>query len=380
MRGGIAVLSYFSMKEGVFMKKLITGITALPLIAMSLVPLTSSSLYIPAGSFEVIRKQLDGYTYITDFAVSEKDPNYPSDYSLYIQLPEETETFSAEKSYGVKLLMKENYDTLDITVPGGNGRKVLSAAMQDIGIDGKVFTDDDIKCECRIYNNVSKDDIKLLYSKLNGSELITEFIYSTELYSVREGVTNNEHLGEFSFCSYDYDTGKWTSPEEQLTKYNSLVELAETLLPGSSIELDSFDDKELGFTAYSASVIPSGNISIEERIDFALKVKKEIGVFGGFAICESPAPILKAACIDFVDAIEGDANCDGSVNIADAVYVMQVTTNPDIYAQDKSDLSISAQGEFNADVDGIAGLTNEDALFIQKYKLGLISNSPVEQI
>ena len=70
--------------------------------------------------------------------------------------------------------------------------------------------------------------------------------------------------------------------------------------------------------------------------------------------------------------LKGDANIDGYANIADAVLVMQVATNPDKYAQGKSEFSISAQGEINADVDGKAGLTNEDALLIQKYKLGLI--------
>jgi hypothetical protein len=70
--------------------------------------------------------------------------------------------------------------------------------------------------------------------------------------------------------------------------------------------------------------------------------------------------------------LRGDANIDGNVNIADAVLVIQVATNPDKYAQGKSEFSITAQGEKNADVDGKAGLSNEDALLIQKFKLGLI--------
>ena len=74
----------------------------------------------------------------------------------------------------------------------------------------------------------------------------------------------------------------------------------------------------------------------------------------------------------------GDANCDKQVNIADAVLVMQVSTNPDKYAQGKSSSSISATGEANADVDGKKGLTNSDALLIQKHKLGLIKSFPVE--
>ena len=74
----------------------------------------------------------------------------------------------------------------------------------------------------------------------------------------------------------------------------------------------------------------------------------------------------------------GDANCDGSVNIADAVLVMQVVTNPDKYAQGKTEKSITAKGERNADVDtSVKGLTNRDALMIQKFKLGIIDKLPV---
>ncbi len=77
---------------------------------------------------------------------------------------------------------------------------------------------------------------------------------------------------------------------------------------------------------------------------------------------ERPEPTMK-----------GDANLDNNVNIADAVLVMQAATNPDKYARGKSEYSITLQGEVNADVDGSAGLTNRDALLIQKFKLGLIS-------
>jgi hypothetical protein len=73
----------------------------------------------------------------------------------------------------------------------------------------------------------------------------------------------------------------------------------------------------------------------------------------------------------------GDANCDDNVNIADAVLVMQVATNPDKYAKGKTALSITETGEANADVDGKKGLTNQDALLIQKFKLGLITEFPI---
>ena len=57
---------------------------------------------------------------------------------------------------------------------------------------------------------------------------------------------------------------------------------------------------------------------------------------------------------------------------------MQVATNPDKYDIGKSSSSIKEEGYKNADVDtSTKGLTNRDALYIQKYKLGLIDKLPV---
>ena len=65
----------------------------------------------------------------------------------------------------------------------------------------------------------------------------------------------------------------------------------------------------------------------------------------------------------------GDANCDGNVNMADAVMIMQSLANPDKYGVNGTDEThITAQGEKNGDMDG-NGLTNADALEIQKMLL-----------
>jgi len=67
----------------------------------------------------------------------------------------------------------------------------------------------------------------------------------------------------------------------------------------------------------------------------------------------------------------GDANCDGEVNLADAVLIMQSIANPDKY-------SLTADGANNADVANRGdGITNSDALTIQRYKLNLVDKLPV---
>lgn len=71
-----------------------------------------------------------------------------------------------------------------------------------------------------------------------------------------------------------------------------------------------------------------------------------------------------------VDVVYGDSNEDKKVNLADAVLIMQVKANPSKY-------SLTAQGELNADCYAVGdGVTNSDALAIQKYLLGLVESLP----
>ena len=74
------------------------------------------------------------------------------------------------------------------------------------------------------------------------------------------------------------------------------------------------------------------------------------------------------------DGIAGDANCDGQVDMSDAVLIMQSLANPNKYGQNGTDeRHITGQGIKNADADG-NGLTNNDAQAIQKLLLGLIQS------
>ena len=72
----------------------------------------------------------------------------------------------------------------------------------------------------------------------------------------------------------------------------------------------------------------------------------------------------------------GDANCDGEVNMADAVLIMQYLANGDVYGLGKKD-GITKLGLVNGDcyMPG-TGITNNDAVTIQEYKLGLRDSLP----
>ena len=72
--------------------------------------------------------------------------------------------------------------------------------------------------------------------------------------------------------------------------------------------------------------------------------------------------------------LAGDVNCDGTVDMADAVLIMQSLANPNKYGiGGTSDKCLTEQGAANGDVDtSVAGLTSNDALKIQEFLLGKV--------
>ena len=78
------------------------------------------------------------------------------------------------------------------------------------------------------------------------------------------------------------------------------------------------------------------------------------------------------------DGLFGDTNCDGTVDMADAVLIMQSLANPAKYGvSGTSENHITQQGIDLADVcENGNGLTTKDALSIQNYLLGNIKSLP----
>ena len=72
-----------------------------------------------------------------------------------------------------------------------------------------------------------------------------------------------------------------------------------------------------------------------------------------------------------IEVLRGDANCDGQVDLSDAVMIMQALANPNKYGLDgTAELHLTEQGKINGDMNG-DGLTVGDALAIQNVLLGL---------
>ena len=83
-------------------------------------------------------------------------------------------------------------------------------------------------------------------------------------------------------------------------------------------------------------------------------------------------------CYDDSSSINGDTNCDGTVDMADVVLIMQALANPNKYGIDgTAEHHLTRQGKLNGDMNG-DGLTVGDAQEIQKELLGLKLNNFIQ--
>ena len=90
-----------------------------------------------------------------------------------------------------------------------------------------------------------------------------------------------------------------------------------------------------------------------------------------------PTTTTTTTTIGPVDEITyGDTNCDGKVELADAILIMQALANPNKYGLGgKAEKPLTAQGKLNGDVDqSTKGLTSGDALRIQEYLLHKVAS------
>ncbi len=152
---------------------------------------------------------------------------------------------------------------------------------------------------------------------------------------------------------------------------------------GANISVSTFSDAEnQKFTAvlnddgsYSFMSIVSGKV----RCLDVYNISKDDGAnicqwefWGG----DGQKFILEAAEIPEIKGLAGDVNCDEKVDLSDAVLIMQYLSNPAMYGVNGSETThMTEQGKANGDVIGGGdGITNMDALEIQKFMLDLVDS------
>ncbi|MBQ1340406.1 MAG: carbohydrate-binding domain-containing protein, partial [Ruminococcus sp.] len=108
-------------------------------------------------------------------------------------------------------------------------------------------------------------------------------------------------------------------------------------------------------------------------------IKKVLAGLSSACMIATAIPFTAAQAAEKAPAY-GDANCDGEVNMSDAVMIMQACLNPSKYDVTGTDNDrITVEGKLNGDVDGKDGINLTDALLIQQYSLKLIDKLPIEE-
>ena len=171
---------------------------------------------------------------------------------------------------------------------------------------------------------------------------------------------------KFSYNRYMYGTGYI----DYLTKYKlENIERAGTEIQDVQNFIDSENiDAELIIDGDEISVVPNSDISIEEHFQLAKNLYNQFRVSPtGRWLVGVGDSLEMGGTVDMKNAVKGDANSDSEISIADAAAILQALGNSDKYA-------LSIQGEYNADVDGKAGITVSDAITIQQYAAKLIDS------
>ena len=200
------------------------------------------------------------------------------------------------------------------------------------------------------YDAIGSNTAKKLYNAL--SEYSNSFDYSYDQYEYNYGVY--EYLTGYEAMEYSFPL------EEKLNEYLEQNNVNAKLVKYSDCEINLLGQESIGDTFY---IVPNEDISIMEHYELAKSIAKETGIRPHGVRPTSLGGNAKGKSIDFADYLDGDANCDGTVELADAIFIMQALANPNKY-------QLSDKGRFNADIDG-DGITSGDALAIQETLLGL---------
>ena len=343
------------------MKKTLTSIAAIAVsIAAMITPMTTNAVFTAIdGNPDDFAQLTEGFTEVKDFHLFDSQ-----DYD-YLYVNETGTEFKGFKKITVPDLFVEPADGVEKDTVA----KALRDEIRKNYEKANVYL--------RLNDKYSSDTTKIYRIEILGVDKVTtvadaagyvQFLKENDLIKSGKMITERYSLDtwqgmgincyEPNYYKYD-DNNNLIRDENNIPKLftdkkDILTEYVSKELKGYSIEtIETSDDMTY------IRVTPPEGASLFEQLNVADKIYSETKFAPSY---ESPASNVKidSNAIDVLNAVKGDANCDGKTTIADAVAILQSIGNKDKYA-------LSAQGEFNGDIIGnYDGVTANDALEIQK--------------
>ena len=278
--------------------------------------------------------------------------------------------------------------------------ELKSIIVKDGALTYRVFEDhaEVFKCDEKAEGDIivaekvnGKPVTKIAVNAFSSCSKITSFVMPDTVKEIG--------IAAFSSCSISDNFTISQNLERVGVEAFRMASLPSLELPASlkDIELEAFERcyfKELvmsehiekidisAFKDLSANklTILNPDCDIYDSEDLLRSVHVIIGHRGSTAEAYAKKYSIMFYALEDKPVVWGDANCDGGVDMADIVLIMQSLANPNRYGVEGTDEHhITVEGQTYADVsrgsqNEANGITGEDALLIQKYLLGRISS------
>lgn len=355
-------------------KKKLSVITALTLSALSLTPMSSSArdIFSFINSSDIVQEEIGMCTlidpkYYSLFNTPSKTGIDNNELAIYIDEGRNniTEIYTVDMAKkfllpadGVTIAqineaLEQNFEAVPIGPPEDTSYKYPQIEDGIFQYQDSYGSRQDIDGESLYEISYVCGRDKEISSFLKEKGLIKAYKIQTEFYSAR-------YVSFEQILSYKYFKDDATVKEMvDYVRENGIAEPVFYDTDGSRKKVvDNFEDG-----GYMLLETPEG-MTLEEQLDIAMDIKNKFG-WGTSGVSPSIGVVpIGGEIVDLYNAIDGDANNDGELDIADATLVLQSIGNADKY-------SLSAQGAYNADVNGSGDVTALDALEIQKIDAGL---------
>lgn len=288
---------------------------------------------------------------------------------LFADLPDlgrgtEKEYYIAPNNWFIITSLEPDYFTFNITKVGSN---VITGVTNT-----KEFKDTKEKVIYRIQQDLG------VYARFVGNTCWIEGIENISAKAISSYLKQNNSFSDLEFSNLHYNTGNVAVKQYETLPNRALVY---GVNPEDDIEAivkyvdENYDNIEISCSEkYSVKYFVTD--PDEEYIDILIKLKNDDwtkdfldiawGIYNEFGyrlqLCQLESVGTKftnTSEIDVENYLDGDANCDGKLTIADSTAILQSLGNTDKYG-------LSYQGEFNADIYNAGdGVTAMDALEVQ---------------
>ena len=193
-------------------------------------------------------------------------------------------------------------------------------------------------------------------------------------YPVAYGESYQYGDKEIKFCNFMYEVSIEPNSGKGDTNCDGNADTAAGIIKATVLDIN---DKSL--LLQSVSNCSERYLLLNEQIKgditptvgMSLEITYDGGMFNLVPILMIGNVKKVSVVSEKTEFLKGDANCDGGVDMADAVLIMQALANPNKYGEFSTEYNyLTALGRLNGDMDG-GGITVGDAQAIQLKLLGL---------